>query len=94
MNIWLIVGFLGQICFGARFFIQWICSEKKGESYIPIVFWYCSIAGGLILAVYAIHIKDPVFIMGQSMGVVIYARNLALIHRKRSSRTAMQADGH
>ena len=83
MNSWLVIGFLGQILFGARFFIQWICSERKKESYIPIAFWYCSIAGGIILAFYAIHINDPVFIIGQSMGVVIYLRNLMLIYKKR-----------
>jgi len=61
MNGWLVVGLAGQIIFGMRFLIQWIASEVKKESHIPIVFWYCSIGGGLILLSYAIHIKDPVF---------------------------------
>jgi len=83
MNFWLILGFTGQLIFALRFIIQWICSERKKESYIPIAFWYCSIIGGLILFIYAISIKDPVFIVGQSMGVIIYTRNLVLIRNKR-----------
>ncbi len=84
MNAWLIVGFAGQIVFGMRFLIQWICSERKGESVIPLAFWYCSIVGGLTLLAYAIHRKDPVFIMGQLFGVFVYSRNLYLIFSKKS----------
>ena len=80
---WLIIGFVGQVAFGARFVIQWIVSEKKGESTIPLVFWYCSILGSIILLSYAIYREDPVFILGQSLGSVIYIRNLILIDRKR-----------
>jgi len=83
MNIWLVVGFGGQICFALRFLVQWIVSERKGESVIPLFFWYLSLAGGLILLAYAIHIKDPVFIVGQSTGAFIYVRNLMLIYKKR-----------
>jgi len=82
---WLVIGFVGQIAFGARFVIQWLVSEKKGESTIPITFWYCSIIGSVILLTYAIHREDPVFILGQSLGSVIYIRNLILIDRKRKS---------
>ena len=83
VSAWLIVGFGGQICFFMRFLVQWIASEQKGESIIPIYFWYLSLAGGLTLLVYAIHIRDPVFILGQSMGSFIYIRNLMLIYRKK-----------
>jgi len=79
---WLIIGMAGQILFGLRFLVQWICSEVKKESHIPIVFWYFSISGGMILLVYAIHRKDPVFIVGQSMGLIVYLRNLRLIYKK------------
>ena len=82
---WLIIGFVGQAAFGARFLIQWIVSEKKGESTIPLAFWYCSIAGSIILLTYAIHKQDPVFILGQSLGSIIYVRNLVLIDRKKKS---------
>lgn len=83
MNAWLIVGFTGQVLFGLRFLIQWVSSEMKGESHIPVVFWYFSLGGGVILLIYSIHIKDPVFIFGQLTGVVVYVRNLILIYRKR-----------
>ncbi len=83
MNAWLIVGFGGQICFFMRFLVQWVASEKRGESVIPIYFWYLSLLGGLTLLIYAIHIKDPVFILGQSMGSFIYVRNLMLIYKNR-----------
>ena len=82
---WLIIGFIGQVAFGARFIIQWIASEKKGESTIPLAFWYCSIAGSMILLTYAIYREDPVFILGQSLGSIIYIRNLILIDRKKRS---------
>jgi lipid-A-disaccharide synthase-like uncharacterized protein len=91
-NQWLIIGFVGQALFGARFIIQWIVSEKKGESTIPLAFWYCSIGGAIVLLTYAIYKKDPVFIVGQSLGSIVYVRNLILIDRKRKSMTSMGAD--
>ena len=78
----LVIGFLGQGLFASRFIVQWIYSEKKGESSIPIIFWYLSIFGGLGLLTYAIFRKDPVIIIGQLFGIIIYARNLILIYRK------------
>jgi len=81
--IFLIIGFLGQAIFASRFIIQWIYSEKKGESYIPIIFWYLSILGGVSLLIYAIFRKDPVIISGQLFGILIYSRNLILIYRKK-----------
>lgn len=80
---WLVVGFIGQALFGMRFIIQWIISEKHGESIIPLPFWYFSIGGSIILLSYAIHKQDPVFILGQSLGSIIYIRNLILISRKK-----------
>ena len=83
-NIWLGVGFFGQAMFTGRFLVQWLASEKKKESVIPLAFWYFSISGGIILLAYAIHKQDPVFILGQALGVVIYLRNLQLIFSKNS----------
>ena len=80
----LIIGFLGQGLFASRFIIQWFYSEKKGESYIPVIFWYLSILGGMGLLTYAIFRQDPVIITGQIFGIFIYLRNLILIYRKRS----------
>lgn len=68
-----------------RFLVQWLVSEKRGKSVIPIYFWYLSLLGGLTLLTYAIHIRDPVFIVGQSMGSFIYVRNLMLIHKNKKS---------
>lgn len=83
MNGWLIIGLAGQIVFGLRFLVQWICSERRKESYIPLAFWYLSLLGGAILLAYAIHRQDPVFILGQSMGVIVYVRNLVLIAQQK-----------
>lgn len=85
---WVVVGLGGQLMFSARFIVQWIASERARRSIMPVAFWYFSIAGGAILLAYAIHRHDPVFILGQSLGVVIYSRNLWLIHaeRRRSAR--------
>tara|TARA_Y100001936_G_C15699829_1_gene470362 strand:+ start:182 stop:469 length:288 start_codon:yes stop_codon:yes gene_type:complete len=77
----LCIGFLGQGVFASRFIVQWIYSEKKGESYIPIIFWYLSIFGGIGLLTYAIFRKDPVIILGQTFGIFIYLRNLILIYK-------------
>ena len=79
---WLGVGLFSQLLFFSRFLVQWIASEIKKESVIPVSFWYLSILGGLGLLVYSIYKKDPVFIVGQSLGVLIYLRNLVLIKRK------------
>lgn len=81
----LVIGFLGQGIFASRFIVQWIVSEKKGESHIPILFWYLSIFGGIFLLLYAIFRKDPVIITGQLFGVFIYTRNLILIHKKEKN---------
>lgn len=81
--IWVSIGLAGQICFAGRFFIQWLQSERSGKSVIPVAFWYMSIIGSLILFVYALHLRDPVFILGQGSGLFIYARNLHLIYRER-----------
>ena len=82
-DFWVLIGFLGQFLFGARFIVQWISSEKRRESHIPIHFWYLSLIGGTITAVYAIHRRDPVFVVGQVSGLVVYIRNLMLIHAQR-----------
>lgn len=83
LDFWVLFGFAGQLLFGMRFFVQWIVSERKKKSVIPVSFWYLSLAGTAILAVYAIHKKDPVFIVGQTMGFFIYIRNLMLIKNER-----------
>ena len=79
---WLIVGFMGQIFFSTRFILQWIYSEIKKKSIIPLGFWFFSILGGITLLIYAVHRKDPVFIMGQATGLFIYARNLYFINKQ------------
>ncbi|HEV7919200.1 MAG TPA: lipid-A-disaccharide synthase N-terminal domain-containing protein [Thermoanaerobaculia bacterium] len=80
-DLWLIVGFAGQFLFAARFIIQWVSSERKKTSHVPVQFWYLSLIGGSITAVYAIHRRDPVFVIGQLSGLIVYVRNLMLIRR-------------
>ena len=81
--LFLTIGFIGQGLFASRFVVQWIYSEKRGESSIPVIFWYLSIFGGMGLLVYAISRKDPVIITGQLFGIFIYTRNLILIYRTK-----------
>lgn len=81
---WVVIGFVGQALFFMRFFVQWLASERAKASVIPNAFWYFSIGGGGILLLYAIAKADPVFIVGQGMGLLIYLRNIHLIHRKKS----------
>jgi lipid-A-disaccharide synthase-like uncharacterized protein len=82
-HFWLSVGFLGQVFFSSRFIVQWIASERKRESVVPISFWFFSIGGGSALLIYAIYRRDPVFIVGQGAGLFVYLRNLYLIRRKQ-----------
>jgi lipid-A-disaccharide synthase-like uncharacterized protein len=84
-KIWVAVGFLGQGLFTMRFFVQWLASEREKRSTVPVAFWYFSLGGGLVLLSYAIYRMDPVFILGQGMGLFIYVRNLMLIHRNRGA---------
>lgn len=84
--LFLIIGFVGQGLFASRFIFQWIYSERKGESHIPLIFWYLSIFGGLGLLIYAIFRKDPVIIVGQIFGIFIYVRNLILIYSKEKNK--------
>ncbi len=81
-DVMLAIGFIGQAAFFSRFLLQWIVSEVKKESVIPAAFWYLSIIGSSILLSYAIYKKDPVFILGQSVGFIVYIRNIVLIKRK------------
>ena len=78
------LGMLGQVLFISRFLVQWIASEKKGKSTIPLSFWYLSIGGGGLLLVYALWRKDPVIVLGQAVGLFVYVRNLMLIHRRKT----------
>ncbi len=80
---WIAFGFLGQALFSMRFLIQWIASERRRSSVVPVLFWYFSLAGGVTLLLYAIWRSDPVFILGQALGIVVYVRNLQLIARQR-----------
>lgn len=81
--VWLVIGFAGQGLFAMRFILQWIASEKQRASVIPVAFWYFSIFGSLILFAYAIHKRDPVFMLGQGLGIFIYARNLYFIYNNK-----------
>lgn len=76
--VWYTVGFLGQLTFGSRFFVQWIASERARRVIVPNVFWYLSLLGGVALFAYAWHRRDPVFALGQGLGLLVYARNLVL----------------
>lgn len=82
-GMWLGIGFFGQSLFFSRWIIQWIASERKAESQMPLAFWYMSLIGGLIVLAYAIHRRDPVFIAGQGIGSFVYLRNLMLIYKNR-----------
>ena len=79
------LGMLGQVFFFSRFLVQWIASEKKGKSTIPLSFWWLSIGGGLLLLIYAIWREDPVITLGQSVGLFVYLRNLVLIRRHKAA---------
>jgi len=82
-KIWLAVGMLGQLMFTLRFVVQWIHSERHQKSVIPVSFWYYSLIGGLTVLAYGIHKIEPVIILGQLPGTIVYTRNLMLIYREK-----------
>jgi len=85
---WVALGLIGQLIFASRFVIQWVASERKGKSVIPVPFWYLSLVGSAILLVYSIHIQDPVFILANALNFFIYVRNLMLIGRENQANRA------
>jgi lipid-A-disaccharide synthase-like uncharacterized protein len=79
--MWVGIGFVGQSLFFSRWLLQWVVSERKAESQIPVSFWYMSLIGSVIVLAYAVHKMDPVFIVGQGVGTLVYVRNIMLVHR-------------
>src|SRR5918997_1055781 len=92
-TFWMAIGFLGQAVFTARFLVQWVVSEKRRDSVVPVAFWWLSLFGGMTLLSYAISRRDPVIIVGQGMGLVVYIRNLMLVGkaRRRAARRGRRA---
>jgi len=91
--IWIGVGFLGQAVFCMRFVVQWIASERRKRSFIPVIFWYLSILGSAVLLAYSIYRMDPVFIAGQSLNMVIYVRNIYLIQFREGRKLGFKFGG-
>ena len=88
---WVVLGFVAQGMFFMRFAVQWIASERAGRSVVPMAFWVFSIGGGVLLFVYALYRRDPVFILGQGLGVFIYLRNLYFVLREKRQAAASTA---
>ena len=93
-TFWIGIGFAGQALFTARFIFQWLASERKRNTVVPVAFWWFSLLGGVTLLIYAIHLLDPVIIVGQGMGLVVYIRNLMLVEkaRRRAIRRQQRAE--
>ena len=85
---WLIIGFAAQALFSSRFLVRWIASERTHKSVVPLAFWFLSVVRGALLLSYDIWRKDPVFVVGQSAGVIIYSRNLHLIFKEKYRKKA------
>lgn len=83
LDLFMIMGLLGQGMFSMRFIVQWIASEKAGKSIIPFSFWLFSFGGSLMLLIYALYRRDPVFILGQAPNIFIYSRNIWLIRKEK-----------
>ena len=80
-SLWIGIGLIGQLLFGARFVVQWLYSEIKGKSRVPNAFWYLSVAAGLLLLAYAIHRDELPFIVGETVTLLIFLRNVQLMRR-------------
>lgn len=81
---WVILGFVAQFFFTMRFVVQWLATEKARRSVIPTAFWFFSIGGGVLLLVYALYRRDPVFIAGQAFGLFVYVRNLYFVLKPKA----------
>lgn len=93
-RFWVLFGLAAQAIFTARFLVQWLASERRGKSYVPLVFWYLSLAGAAMLLTYAVVWKhDPVVAIGQTTGGFVYVRNLMLLRKARDSASAQQSRG-
>ncbi len=90
-KFFLIWGFAAHAIFAARFIVQWIASEKEKRSVIPMAFWYLSLTGGIMLFIYAVYRKDPVFILGQASGLIVYIRNI--VFRLREKKQLKNTEG-
>lgn len=85
VNPWKFVGWTGNVIFGARFFIQWIASERARKSVIPVGFWECSALGSLLLLVYfAIYRRDSVGVLSALFPLPIYLRNVYFVWAHRT----------
>lgn len=89
-RFWLGIGLVGQSMFVARWFIQWLASERAKQLVVPDLFWYASLAGGLMVLCYGLYKPDPVIVLGQ-FGIFIYARNVYFIWRQRAAGKAPAA---
>ncbi len=85
LDLWDLLGFVAQGMFFSRFLFQWLASERRGHSYVPVYFWWISLGGALLLLVYLFGLERPPvpIILGQGVGLFVYSRNLVLIRRKR-----------
>ncbi|MEO8320019.1 MAG: lipid-A-disaccharide synthase N-terminal domain-containing protein [Bradyrhizobium sp.] len=83
-DFWLAFGLIAQLLFTARFLVQWISSERAGQSVVPMAFWFFSMGGGLMTLIYGVAKREPVIILGQSMATVIYIRNIMLIMKSHA----------
>ncbi len=86
--LWISFGTIGQLIFFSRWIIQWLSSEKSKKSTIPVAFWWCSLLGGAITLIYAHHIGSFPFMLAQAVGIIVYSRNLLLIHRRQNEKNS------
>jgi len=84
-DFWLAFGLIAQLLFTARFLVQWISSERAGQSVVPMAFWFFSMGGGVMTLIYGVAKREPVIILGQSLATIIYIRNIMLIIKSRTS---------
>ena len=92
VTFWTIFGLIANLLFASRFIVQWYVSERLKQSVIPVQFWYLSIAGSVMMLIYAVYIGKVPLILGFLFPTIIYIRNLMLIRhgRRKSNLTASE----
>jgi len=91
-HLWFAIAVVGQAFWSARFLVQWWYTERSGESHFPRAFWWCSLAGTLLLLAYAIYLREPVWIAGFVPGPIVQVRNLMLSSRAHAAATRAATD--
>src|ERR1043166_1095524 len=92
-SVWKVIGWLGNVVFFSRFFVQWYATQRRKQGGVPAAFWWVSLTGSLLLLIYSLRQRDSVFIFAYAFTWIPYIRNLVIHHRHRNAHLDCPACG-